>query len=39
MIKHICMLASDKTLGIRKENYKITNFEKNLNKEQSLNIL
>lgn len=28
MIKHICMLASDKTLGIRKGNYKITNFEK-----------
>lgn len=28
MIKHICMLASDKTLGILKENYKITNFEK-----------
>lgn len=29
MKKQICMLA-DKTLGIRKENYKITNFEKKI---------
>lgn len=38
MKKQICMLA-DKTLGIRQENYKITNLKKKKNKEQSLNIL